>query len=45
MKLWTGQLKCLGFKVYFTLLHLFQVDSTRLQVDWWSPGGLHLGCT
>ena len=32
------------FQVYFTLLHLFQVDSTRVQVDWWSPGGLHLEC-
>ena len=31
--------------VYFTLLHLFQVDSTGVQVDWWSPGGVHLECT
>jgi len=31
--------------VYFTLLHLFQVDSTGVQVDWWSPPGVHLECT
>ena len=37
--------RCAGHVIYFTLLHLFQVDSTGVQVDWWSPPGLHLECT
>ena len=42
---WNPHGKEITKMVYFTLLHLFQVDSTGVQVDWWSPPGLHLECT
>ena len=31
-----------GFEEYFTLPHRFQVDSTGLHLDLWSPHGVHV---
>ena len=38
----TGPISIYKLVQYFTLLHRVQVDSTGLQVNFWTPGGLHL---